>query len=256
VGSGDRVVSLVPPGVEPHDWEPSAQDVARVRQARLLVYNGAGLDPWATKLLDSSANSRPAAVRATDGIVLLMSSRGADASPAPDPHVWLDPVLAQSMVETIRDALVRIDPDQAALYAENAKGFMLQLQGVHEAFQAGLRHCERREVVASHAAFAYLAKRYGLAVIPVTGLAPESEPTPARLASIVRFARDRKVKYIFFETLVDPRLAQTLAREIGAQTLPFNPIEGVTPDEQAGGKGYVALMEENLKNLRTALDCR
>jgi zinc transport system substrate-binding protein len=110
--------------------------------------------------------------------------------------------------------------------------------------------------VTSHAAFGYLARRYGLTVVPVMGLAPEAEPSPAQLASIVRFAREKKVKYIFFETLVDPRLAQTLAREVGAQTIVFNPIEGVTADERTAGKGYLALMEENLKSLRLALDCR
>ena len=165
-------------------------------------------------------------------------------------------MLAQSRVETIRAALVKVDPAHGANYSENARGFVAKLQALHEAFEAGLKDCARREVVASHAAFAYLARRYGLTVVPVMGLAPESEPTPAQLASIVRFAREKKVKYIFFETLVGPRLAETLAREIGAQTLVFNPIEGLTREEQAAGRGYVALMEENLKNLRTALDCR
>jgi len=131
-----------------------------------------------------------------------------------------------------------------------------RLEALHEAYRTGLAHCARREVVASHAAFGYLARRYGLTLVPVMGLAPDAEPTPAQLASIVRFAREKKVKYIFFETLVNPRLAETLAREVGAQTLVFNPIEGLTREEQAAGRGYVALMEENLKNLRTALECR
>jgi zinc transport system substrate-binding protein len=259
-GPAAQVVSLVPTGAELHDWEPSPRDIARIREARLFVYNGAGLDPWVSRLLADGASSRTAIVRATQGIPLLTTAPFADARgpgrPIPDPHVWLDPVLARTMVETIRAALAKADPDHAATYAENARRFMAELETLHESFKAGLAHCARREVVASHAAFAYLAKRYALTVVPVMGLTPESEPTPARLASIVRFARDRKVQYIFFETLVSPALAETLAREIGAQTLVFNPIEGVTREEQAAGRGYVALMEENLKNLRTALDCR
>ena len=259
-GTSARVVSLVPAGTEPHDWEPSPRDLAQVREARLLVYNGAGLEPWVSRLLADHASSGTLIVRATEGIPLLTSTSSSDSAGTgqslPDPHVWLDPVLAQSMVETIRAALVRMDPDHAATYTENAGRFVAELQALHEKFKAELEHCARREVVASHAAFAYLAKRYALTLIPVMGLTPEAEPTPARLASIVRFARDRKVKYIFTETLASPALAETLAREIGAQTLVFNPIEGVTRDEQAAGRGYVALMEENLKNLRTALDCR
>ena len=257
-GSSARVVSLVPPGVEPHDWEPSPQDVAQLKDARLFVFNGAGLDPWASRLVDPSSSKVPV-VKATEGITLLSASStagAADAGGRPDPHVWLDPVLARSMVETIRDALMKADPTRAPIYLENARRFIVQLERLHEAFAAGLQSCARRDVVTSHAAFAYLARRYHLTVTPVMGLAPESEPSPAHLAAIARFARDRKVKYIFFETLVDPRLAETLAREVGAQTLPFNPIEGVTREQQAAGKGYVALMEENLKNLRTALDCR
>ena len=259
-GTSARVVSLVPTGTEPHDWEPTPQDLARVREARLLVYNGAGLDPWVSRLLADHAASSTLTVRATEGIPLLTSAPlpdgGRPSQFLPDPHVWLDPVLAQSMVENIRAALARIDPDHGATYAENAGRFVAELQALHEKFRAGLEHCARREVVASHAAFAYLAKRYELTLIPVMGLTPEAEPTPAQLASIVRFARDRKVKYILTETLVSPGIARTLAREIGVQTLVFNPIEGVTRKEQAAGRGYLALMEDNLKNLRIALDCR
>lgn len=259
-GSAVRVVSLVPTGAEPHDWEPSPQDLARVREARLFVYNGAGFEPWVSRLLADDVSSKTLIVRATEGIALLTSTPSSDsrgpARPAPDPHVWLDPVLAQSMVVTIQGALAKADPDHASTYAKNATRFLAELQALHEKFTAGLAHCERREVVASHAAWAYLAKRYALTLVPVMGLAPESEPSPAQLASVVRFARDRKVKYIFFETLVNPGLAETLAREIGAKTLVFNPIEGLTKDEQAAGRGYVTLMEENLKNLRIALDCR
>ncbi len=249
--AGDRaeVLSLVPPGVEPHDWEPSPQDVARVQRARLLVYNGAGLEPWLGRLLKDSA--APGAVNATDGLPL---ARGAGG--APDPHVWLDPVLAQAMVERIRDALARADPGGAGGYAERARAFQGRLARLHESYEQGLARCERREIVVSHSAFGYLAARYALSVVPVMGLSPEAEPSPARLAAIVRFARERKVKYIFFETLVSPRLADTLAREVGAGTLVLDPVEGISPEQARAGQGYVALMEENLKNLRLALGCR
>jgi len=255
-GSSAKVVSLVPAGAEPHDWEPSPRDLTQIRDARLLVYNGAGLDPWVTKLLADPAIKGTASVRATQGITLETTPTGAEGRGAPDPHVWLDPVLAQSMVETIRGALAAADPQHAAAYSENSARLRTKLEALHEAFRSGLAHCARREVIASHAAFGYLARRYGLTVISLMGVAPDSEPTPGQLAAVVRFARDKKVQYIFFETLLGPRLADTIAREIGARTLPFNPIEGVARDEQSTGRDYVALMEENLKNLRVALDCR
>lgn len=246
--AGDRaqVLSLVPPGVEPHDWEPSPQDLARLGKARLFVYNGAGFEPWVDRVAREAAREGALAVKAVEGLAPI------DA----DPHLWLDPVLAQSMVENIRAALARADPPGGAAYAEHARAFSARLQTLHRAFETGLARCARRDLVVSHAAFRYLARRYRLSVVPVMGLAPEAEPSPAQLAAIVRFARERKVKYIFFETLVSPRLAETLAREVGAQTLVLNPIEGLTKEEAAAGKDYVALMEDNLRNLRTALDCR
>ena len=169
--------------------------------------------------------------------------------------MWLDPVLAQREIEAIRAALAKADPHNAASYTENARVFTERLRALDQRYQRGLAGCARREIVASHASFAYPAKRYRLTEVPIMGLSPESEPSPAQLAQIVRFARRHDVKFIFFETLVSPKLAQTLAREVKAQTLVLNPIEGVTREDQAAGRGYVELMEDNLRNLRTALGC-
>jgi zinc transport system substrate-binding protein len=246
--AGDRaqVVSLVPTGVEPHDWEPSPQDMAQVRRARLFVYNGAGLEPWAEKVKSEVDGKTTAVVSASAGIPLVGG----------DPHVWLDPTLARAEVEAIRAALTRVDPGGAELYAAQAKAFAAKLDALDERFAAGLRDCARREVVVSHAAFGYLTRRYRLEQVPVMGLAPESEPSPAALAAIVRLARQRKVEAVFFETLVNRRLADTLAREVGARTLVLNPIEGLTREEAAAGKGYLDLMTVNLADLREGLGCR
>jgi zinc transport system substrate-binding protein len=245
-GDRARVVSLVPTGAEPHDWEPSPQDMAEIRRARLFVYNGAGLEPWADKVKAELDAKTTAFVSASAGIPLM----------GKDPHVWLDPRLARSEVETIRAALTQIDPGGAALYATQAQAFSAKLAALDERFATGLRDCARRDVVVSHAAFGYLTRRYGLEQVPVMGLAPESEPSPAALAAIVRLARQRKVEAVFFETLVNRRLADTLGREIGARALLLNPIEGLTREEAAAGKGYLDLMEANLASLRDGLGCR
>ena len=246
--AGDRaqVISLVPAGVEPHDWEPSPQDVTQVRRARLFVYNGAGFEPWAAKLLAEIAGPTTTAVAATAGLALQ----------AGDPHVWLDPVLAQTQVETIRAALARMDPAGAEAYAARAKAFTAALATLDGRFEAGLRDCARRVVVVSHAAFGYLSRRYRLEQVSVMGLVPESEPSPAGLAAIVRLARQRKVQAIFFEPLVSRRLADTLALEVGARTLVLNPLEGLTREEAAARKGYLDLMAANLDSLREGLGCR
>ena len=257
--AGDRaeVVSLVPPGVEPHDWEPSPQKLVEVQNARLLVYNGAGFEPWVDKLLHDVTGKKIIVIETARGLDLIpAAAEGGAKNGGGDPHVWLDPVLAQSQVETIRAGLTQGDPANKATYDDRARAFRARLAALDAALQAGLRDCEHRDIVVSHAAFAYLARRYRLTQVAVMGLAPESEPSPAELAAIANLARRRKVSYIFFETLVSSRLAETLAREIGAKTLVLNPIEGLTKEEAAAGKGYVDLMEANLQSLRTGLGCR
>jgi zinc transport system substrate-binding protein len=170
--------------------------------------------------------------------------------------VWLDPTLARAQTQTIAEGLTRADPAGAPVYRANAAKLAARLDALDQAFAAGLRDCARRELVTSHAAFAYLARRYGLIQLPVMGIAPEAEPNPADLAAIVRTARERHVTHVFFEPLVSPRLAQTLAREIGATTLPLDPIEGVSREQAAADAGYVELMQANLATLRTGLGCR
>ena len=273
--TGDRadVISLVPDGVEPHDWEPAPQDVARLEKAHVFVYNGGELEPWVDKLLANLGGKRPIIAIASEGIELLPvdlpghtpepppgraghETKAAHGAPARrDPHVWLDPVLAQRQVATIEAAVAKADPDNAEYYAANAKAFSQRLAGLHRRFEEGLAQCVRREIIVSHASFSYPAKRYHLSQVPVMGLSPESEPSPAQLAQIVRFARRHKAQYIFFETLVGPKLADTLAREVHAKTLVLDPLEGVTKADQAAGKDYIAIMEDNLRHLRTALEC-
>jgi zinc transport system substrate-binding protein len=267
-GNRAEVISLIPPGVEPHDWEPSPQDVVRVQKAKLFVYNGAGLEPWVDKLLRDAKAKGVVVVRASERVALITGEsheHGQEAKSgakpkgdvhAVNPHVWLDPVRAQAQVEAIRAGFARIDPANAAAYAANAQAYRARLAALDAAFASGLKQCARRDIVTTHAAFSYVARRYGLTQIPISGLEPESEPSPADLAALVKQVKERKVQYVFFETLVSPKLAETLAREVGAKTLVLNPIEGLTKEEQAAGKNYVSLMEENLRNLRTALECK
>ena len=154
-----------------------------------------------------------------------------------DPHVWLDPVLAQAQVDAIRAGFEQADPAHAAEYADNARRFKEQLVRLDEAFAAGLRDCASRDMFTSHTAFTYLARRYRLTQVPVMGLAPESEPSPAELAAIAGLARRQHARYIFFETLVSSRLAEALAREVGAKTLVLNPDRGTHQGGSGGGQG-------------------
>ncbi|MDR7484603.1 MAG: zinc ABC transporter substrate-binding protein [Armatimonadota bacterium] len=244
-GRRARVRNLVPPGVEPHAYEPGARDVAVLSKTRLLVYNGAGFEGWVQRLLPSLPE-HVIRVNATAGLPLVGS----------DPHVWLDPVLAQQQVDNILAGFVRADPAHQSDYAAGAARLKADLQALHRRYAQTLQRCERRTFVTAHAAFGYLARRYGLTMLSIAGLSPEVEPSPARLREIVRVVRRHGVRVIYFETLVSPKVAQTIAREVGAATGVLNPVEGLTPDQQRRGETYVTVMHENLRQLAEGLGCR
>jgi len=262
-GNNVEVVNMTPPGAEPHDFEPSPQDIVNAYSSNLFIFNGSGFDPWAEKIRPELENKGVAVINMTEYFDLLKGVEEHEEAEEKDheaeetdPHIWLDPVLAKKEVEIIRDALKKIDPINSELYESNATQYLTQLSVLDKKYKDGLASCNLRDLVASHGAFGYLAKRYALNVVSIAGFSPEEEPSPKRMAEIADLARSKKINYIFFETLVSPKLAETIAREIGAKTLVFNPIEGLTEDELEKGANYISVMEENLNNLRTALICQ
>lgn len=251
---GDRVdvAGITPPGVEPHDYEPSSRQVRQVFAAKVFLFNGGGFDSWAQKLAPDAKNEG-VVTRDMSSYFPLRKARGEDREGL-DPHIWLDPVLAQKEVRIIRDALIKADPKNSAVYRKNAAAYMGKLAALNKAYRDGLTGCRTRKAVTSHAAFGYLARRYDLEVLPIS-ISPNAEPSPRRIGEISRLVKKEKIKYIFFEPLVSPKVARTIARETGAKTLVFNPIEGLTAKEAARGENYISLMKKNLKNLRLALGC-
>lgn len=230
-GPAIDVRNLTPPGVEPHDLELSGKDVRTIADAELVLYIGAGFQPALEDAIDST--SAPA-------VDLLGLDRR-------DPHVWLDPVRYAAIAERIGRELDR---------RPQADAFAARLRALDRELRGGLGRCERREIVTSHAAFGWLAKRYGLKQVAITGIAPEAEPTPRDLEEVVRQVRAVGATTVFFETLVSPRLAETVAREVGAKTAVLNPLEGLTDEQIAAGEDYFSVMRENLAALREALGCR
>ncbi|RUS47053.1 metal ABC transporter substrate-binding protein [Cohnella sp. AR92] len=258
------VTALVPSGVEPHDWEPSAKDMALIQEADVFVYNGL-VEGWVDDALSSAKKENRIVVRASEGIPLMEGEEhdhehedgeGIDSHEEEhpqDPHVWLSPVLAQQEVIAILKALEKADPANKTDYRKNADNYIAKLQQLDEDYREGLKNVSKKELVTQHAAFGYLAKEYGLVQVPISGLSPEQEPSPEEMAKVVEFAREHQVGTIFFETLVDPKVARTIATEIGAQTDVLNPLEGLTEEELANHLDYIGVMENNLKALRKAL---
>jgi zinc transport system substrate-binding protein len=230
-GHSVQVRNLTPPGTEPHDVELTARDVERIRSADFVLYLGGGFQPAVEDAVDGAS-----------GTAVDLLEDPIDR----DPHIWLDPIRFAGIVERIADALDR--PDGAA-------ETVADLRELDKDFSSGLSHCQRREIVTAHEAFGYLARRYRLEQVAITGISPEAEPTPRQLEDVIERVRQTGATTIFFETLVSPRLAQTVARETGASTAVLNPIEGLTNEQASRGEDYLSLMRDNLASLRHALGC-
>jgi len=247
-GERVQVKNLVPPGAEPHEYEPTPKDVAALMKAKLLVYNGAGFEPSVNKLLPQLPPTI-VKVEATKGLPLVTFEGGLD------PHVWLDPLLAQHEADNILTGLITADPDGKETFQANTRKLKDDLVALDRRYAEALGKCRKETFISGHEAFGYLAKRYGLAMVAISGLSPESEPSPAKLKEVVGLAKKYGVRVLYVETLVSPKLSETIAREVGAILRVLNPLEGLTDPEISAGKTYFTVMDENLGNLREGLDC-
>ncbi|SFL00766.1 metal ABC transporter substrate-binding protein [Geodermatophilus ruber] len=257
---GDRVdvSSLTPPGAEAHDLELTPRDLAAVGEADLLVYLD-GFQPALDEAADSEAgdsawDAGQAAdlSRATEGHAH-EGEEGHEGEEPVDPHFWLDPLRLAAVGDALAERLAELDPDGAAAYEENAVALRADLEGLDAELQTGLADCAVGTLVTSHDSFGYLADRYGLEVVGISGLSPSQEPSPAQLAEISELVRERGVTTVYTETLVDPAVADTVADEAGVRTAVLDPLEGLT--DESGGDDYLAVMRANLATLQEGQSC-
>jgi zinc transport system substrate-binding protein len=247
------VRDLTKPGVEPHDVELNPRQVGQISDAGLVTYLR-GFQPAVDEAVDQEAKGR--AFDVASAVPLLSLTGGpdgddAEATGGKDPHVWLDPVRLGTIAVQLGARLGAADPAHAADYTARAAALHADLAKLDTEYAARLKTCARREIVTSHTAFTYLADRYRLRQVGITGLSPESEPSPHRLAAVAREARSTGATTIFFETLVSPKVAETVAREVGATTAVLDPLEGLSdPDAD-----YFSVMRANLATLTKALGC-
>lgn len=244
--AGDKadVKNITPAGVEPHDYEPTAQDIANIEKSDLLILNGGDLETWGDKIKNNLKGTKVTIITAGEKIA------------KQDPHVWLSPSLAMQEVKTILYGFIKVDPNNKDFYILNTEKLLTKLANLDKNYQQGLSNCKQKDIITSHSAFWYLAQEYGLNQVTITGISPDEEPSPQKLAEIVKYAKEHNVKYVFVESLASPKLSETIAYEAGAKTLILDPIEGVSNQDLKAGKNYFTLMDSNLKNLRTALTCQ
>lgn len=261
---GDRVYveNLMPAGVEPHDWEPGPQVIKSLHDADLLVYNGLGFDTWVESIRKSLAGESVTFLCASEGIEPLHGNGRPDHEDehygdhvydVPDPHVWLDPYLALLQAENICRALAGLDPEGAEIYEANLEKFRRDIEQLDSAYADALANVPRREFIVTHRSFAYLARRYNLVQVSITGLSPHNEPTAKDLKDLVDFLQEHEIGYILREPFSGGRLEEALARDTGARIMTIHPLACLSEEELSAGKDYFSIMLENLETLKTAL---
>lgn len=244
------VVTLIPDGTEPHDFQPTTKNLKELSHARLFVYNGLGMEPWADKTLEVVDNKNLVAVDASKGVQVIANTDKHDIHEhgRDDPHCWLSLQAAQTEVQNIAAALAEADPANADFYRENAAAYNEQLQQVLTEYQEKFQSVPNRQFVTGHAAFAYLCRDFGLTQRSVESVFASGEPSPQQLASLADFCKQHKVTTIFSETMVSPRISETLAKEVGASVKTIHTIESAE-----GTATYIDRMRDNIEQIYQSL---
>ncbi|MHC5228475.1 metal ABC transporter substrate-binding protein [Enterococcus sp. LJL99] len=262
VGDLGDVELLIPAGTEPHDYEPSAKDIAKITDSDVFVYNSLELETWVKDVLENVDQKKVTVVDASQNITLMDGAVHEDEDEEEheghehelDPHVWLDPVLAKKEVETIRDALIKRYPEHKETFEKNATTYLEKLTELDQEYQAAFKEAKNKTFVTQHAAFGYLAKQYGLTQESIAGISPDQEPSPSRLAELKKYIEANHVSVIYFETTASSKVAKTLAKETGVELAVLNPLESLTQKEQDAGEDYISVMKENLAALKKSIN--
>lgn len=251
-GERVRAVNLIPAGVNPHDYEPSARDITAVVKGDLFIYNGAGMELWISNVLTNLRDTQVRAVNASERVQLMETSHAGHSS-SYDPHTWLSPTNAILIAQEIRDALISIRPEHTKYFNDNYLLLEEELLDLHENFQQSLGNLEHKEFYISHAAFGYLAEAYGLIQHSISGYTAEDEPSLSELRELSERISRQDTKYILVDKTESTKIAEVLAAELGLETIPVYTMGSLTTDRAAAGLNYLELMEENRRALLKAL---
>ncbi|UDM79469.1 metal ABC transporter substrate-binding protein [Vagococcus fluvialis] len=269
-----NVSMLIDGGVESHDYEPSAKDMAKIQNADVFVYNSNEMETWVETVLENIDTSKVKVIEASKGIELLKGSESHDGenhdehvdeeehegheldhghSHAFDPHVWLDPLLVKKEVRTISDALIEIDSKNKDYYEKNTTEYLSKLDKLNDDYVAAFEEAKSRKFVTQHTAFSYLANQYGLEQVAISGLSPDQEPTPKELKGIQDLVKKENINVIYTESSASEKIAKTIADATGAELAVLNPMESVSKKDRENGADYLSIMAENLEALKLSI---
>jgi zinc transport system substrate-binding protein len=267
-GGKAQVTMLLPPGVEPHTFEPKPEDMIRISHAGLFIYTNKYMEPWAEKIISGIDSKTLRVVNAGERVAYQAGvpedehDHGNTVShdhdrKGMDPHIWLDFANAARMVDTILDGFIAADPGNGVLYRQNAEALKTRLASLDQRYRQSLSSCSTRKLLhGGHYTFGYLAGRYGLEYHALSGISSDSEPSAERMVALVREIRSSCAGYLFAEELLSPRLTETLAHEAGVGVLMLHGAHNLSRDDLSRGVTFFDLMDRNLEQLQKGLQCR
>lgn len=242
-----ELYNMLSSGIEPHDFEPTANDIIKLENADVFVYNGANMEHWVDKVLNSLQSDKLITVEASSNVELISDEQKSD------PHVWLSPKNAKIEADNIKKALIKADPQHADSYEKNYNDLALELDALDKEYSLTLNSLPKKDIVVAHRAYSYLCKEYGLNQISINGISPDTEPDPSTMANTIEYCKKHNVNTIFFEEMISPKTAQVIANEIGAEVSVLNPLESLSEDEIVSNDDYFSIMRKNLIALKGAL---
>ncbi len=259
IGGEKATVSLLlPPGVEAHSFEPTPGNIVKINEADIFIYTGKFMEPWAERVIKGVADKNLIVVDASRGTKMIpgIFHDKDEPSGSLDPHIWLDFDNVRIMAENILEAFTAKDGADKSFYERKADDYEDKLARLDSAYRTGLAACKKKEIIyAGHYAFGYLASRYGLKYLAAQGVSPDAEPTAKDLGRLVEQIKHDKIKYIFYEELASPKIAETIAGETGAKLLMLNAAHNVAKDQFEKGVSFYDILRNDLDNLKIGLEC-
>ncbi|WP_231584189.1 metal ABC transporter solute-binding protein, Zn/Mn family [Domibacillus indicus] len=271
-GDTVKVESMLPAGADEHTYEPTSKTILNIAEADLFLYNGLGLEPFAEKVEETLSGEDVSIIGVGEQVEIEEGHEHSEEEHSheeehadeaghgdghnhsgTDPHIWIDPLLAEQMAAVVKEELIKLNPDEEALYDENYNALAAELEQLDKNFHAAVDGAAKKEILVSHAAYGYWEKSYGIEQLSIAGLSPTDEPSQKELKELADTAEAHNIRYVIFEQNVTPKIAEVLQKEIGAESLRLHNLAVLTEEDIEAKKDYMSIMKQNIETLKTAM---